>query len=102
VNKYRNKPTYVDRIRFDSKKEARRWQDLCLLQQAGEITGLVRQIRFPLCVNGVRVCTYVADFTYREKDGRDIVEDTKGVKTPVYRIKANLMWAIHRIEIRET
>lgn len=107
--KYRNTPTVVDGVRFDSKKEARRWGELQLLQRAGEIRNLQRQQRYPLEVNDRLIATYVSDFTYFEKagivcDGEDgfrlVVEDSKGVQTPEFKLKAKLMKAIHGIEVR--
>lgn len=100
TRKYRNQPTRVNGIRFDSKREAKRWSELLLLEMAGRIANLRRQIRFRLNVLGVEVCQYVADFVYIEA-GQMIVEDVKGFRTPVYRLKAKLMKAIHGIEIRE-
>jgi hypothetical protein len=100
-NKDRNKPTFVDGKRFASKKEAQRYSDLRLLEIAGEISKLKCQVKFPLWVEGELVCTYIADFSYLE-NGVYKVEDVKGVKTPAYKIKKNLMWALNHIAIRET
>lgn len=106
---------------YDSKKEARRAEQLKALQEAGEITELREQVPYVLipaqweererygkrgqklkpgrkCLE--RPCVYVADFVYR-KNGQEIVEDTKGVKTPEYIIKRKLMLYIHGIKIRE-
>lgn len=92
--KYRNNPLTVDGIRFDSQAEARRWQQLKLLERAGVIMELQRQITFPIAWNGVKICSYRADFVYREiATGEQIIEDVKGALTPVYRIKAKLMAA---------
>lgn len=81
--------------RFDSKGELRRWHDLKLLERGGVITNLKRQVPFPLVVNGTKVCDYRADFTYRDVDGHEVVEDFKGVVTKEFRIKARLFEAIH-------
>jgi hypothetical protein len=91
----------VGGIRFDSKREADRWQELKLMQSAGEISELERQVRFPLRVKGQEICCYIADATYR-KDGKLIVNDSKGMRTRDYIIKRKLMLAIHGIEILET
>lgn len=99
--KYRNIPTEVDGITFDSRKEANQWQRLLLRQGSGQIHGLQRQVPYPLEVNGVLVCTYVADWTYYEGDTL-IVGDCKGVRTEAYRLKAKLMLALRGITIRET
>ena len=71
--------------------------------KAGEIKNLEKQVRFPIIVNGVKVCTYVADYVYDEMAGR-VVEDVKSEftrKDPVYRLKYKLMKACHGIDIRE-
>jgi hypothetical protein len=100
-NKYRAVKTEVDGYRFDSRKEAARYQELKLLEKAGEISNLELQVKFSLDIEGHHICNYIADFCYDEK-GQVIVEDSKGVRTPVFRIKAKLMWALYRIRIRET
>lgn len=99
-NKFRNIRTEVDGISFASKREARRWSELLLMQKAGYITDLDRQKRFPLDVNGMPICLYVADFTYR-RNGSLVVEDAKGVRTPEFKLKAKLMKAVHNIEVVE-
>jgi len=103
VSKYRNIQTTIDGVTFPSKKEAARWIELRLLQKAGLISDLRRQVKFDLAVNGIKVCAYWADFTYIE-DAALVVEDTKSsaTKTPVFRLKAKLMAAIHGITIRTT
>lgn len=99
--KYAAVRTQVDGIWFASKKEATRYATLKLLEKAGAIRGLQLQVRFPLVVNGVKVTTYVCDFAYDEGD-QHIVEDTKGVRTPAYKVKAKLMFALHGVVVRET
>jgi hypothetical protein len=101
MNKYHNIPTYIDGVRFSSGKEARRWHELQLLERAGDISELRRQVRYHLNVNGVHICDYVADFTYKE-NGFLEVEDSKGNRTREYIIKRNLMLACHGITIKET
>jgi hypothetical protein len=100
MSKYKSIPTTLDGIRFASKREASHYATLKLMQQAGAISDLKIQPRFPIEVNGVKICTYVADFEYYEK-GQRFVVDVKGVKTAVYRMKRLLMWAVHGIEITE-
>jgi hypothetical protein len=99
--KYGNQKTEYDGHKFDSKKEARRYQDLKIMEQAGAISNLKLQVRFPLTIGGILICTYVSDFTYKE-GSRECVEDTKGFKTPEYKLKKKLMKAIHGIEIIES
>jgi hypothetical protein len=93
----------VDGLRFDSRKEAARWGELCLLRDAGVISGLRRQVRIPIRVKGVTVCRYVADAVYIE-GGRRVVEDVKSPATrrlAVYRLKRRLLAAVYGIQIRE-
>lgn len=100
-NKYRNIPTVVDGITFPSRLEARRYTELQLLKRAGEVVSFNRQVNYKIVVNGHHITTYRADFVVLWKDGEETVEDTKGVKTPEYKIKAALMKAVHGIEITE-
>jgi len=104
MNKYKNKKTVVDGITFDSKKEARRYGELKLLEKAGEIRGLKLQPKLPIEVNGQKVCTYIGDFEYIDtsKDQVVIIEDVKGRKTPMYNLKKKLVKAVYGIEIFET
>lgn len=101
------KATERDGIKFQSKGEADRWQELKLEQRAGVIKRLRRQVTFPLVVKGWPAYEegYRADFTYyRLKAGEwfYVVEDKKGHKTEIYENKKRLMKAIYGIEIRET
>lgn len=102
-SKYRAIPTVIDGIRFASKAEARRYQELRLLERAGEITALELQPRYPIhSRTGERVMVYVADFRYLAKGARvPTVEDVKGVRTPVYRLKKKFAEAEYGIQIKE-
>lgn len=93
-SKYSAKPTFVDGIRFASKKEAARYEQLLLLVRGNVIKDLKLQPRFQLIVNEKKVCTYVADFEYLE-DGRRVVEDAKGMRTRDYIIKHKLLMALN-------
>lgn len=97
-HKYGAKPTVVNGIRFASKKEARRYHELLLMDCAGEIDDLVLQPRFPLEVLGVKICTYVGDFSYINPKSPDliIVEDVKGVQTDVFKLKKKLFDVLYR------
>ena len=101
--KYNNTKIRVDGRLFDSKAEAARWQELQLLERAGEIAELERQVEYELIPkqNGERAVKYIADFRYVDNDGKTVVEDTKGVKTPVWIIKRKLMLRVHGIRVRE-
>lgn len=115
ASKYRNIPTTVDGIRFASNAEAARYLELKLLQEHGRIRGLKLQQRLPVQINGSIVFTYIADFTYEELvspklsaktktkgEWVKVVEDVKGYRTAVYRLKAKIVKAALGITIRET
>ena len=109
--KYRNVKTEVDGIKFDSKKEAKRWQELRALQKAGKLRDLAHQWRYFLVPAQTRAdgkkerrIDYVADFAYVDADGVTHVEDVKSPasrKLPAYIIKRKLMLFIHGITVRE-
>lgn len=125
-NKYGNRKITRDGETFDSAKEYRRYNELLLLERAGAIQGLERQVAFELIPAQYeevytgeyykrgehkgepkikRVCaekavTYIADFVYYE-GGEKIVEDTKGFKTPEYIIKRKMMRYLLGIKIKE-
>lgn len=101
-SKYGNKRTDVDGLKFDSKKEAQRYRDLLLLERAGEIRELERQKTYEISVYGHDVTSYRCDFRYIEGEGRLVIEDVKGHRTELYKIKKRLMKAIYGIDIRET
>lgn len=106
-SKYGNVPTTIDGFRFDSKKEAARYLVLKQMQGAGLISELIadkRMLKFPIRVNDIPICWYVADFSYfrADSDKPRVIEDVKGCKTAVYRLKKALMKAVHGIEIAET
>lgn len=94
-SKYHNQPVTLDGLRFDSKRECRRYQELKLLEQAGEISGLDRQVSFDLFgANGVKVGRYVSDFVYLDRKTMHlIIEDSKGMRTREYILKKKLMQA---------
>lgn len=104
--KYRNKKTEVDGILFDSKKEASRYIILKMMEETGEIRDLRRQVKYELIprqrLDGKmhRAVYYVADFVYI-KDGEIIVEDVKGFRTAVYKLKRRIMLWKNGIEVKE-
>ena len=121
MNKYHAQTCVVDGIEFASRKEARRYQELLLLQRAGAIQDLQMQVKYVLIPaqyetyakwgkNGKRLkdgnrlvereCSYIADFVYT-LDGKLVVEDTKGFRTKDYSIKRKLMLYVHGIKIKE-
>ncbi len=117
-SKFGNKAVEVDGIRFDSKREAARYQVLKVRMQAGDIRRLQCQRRYPLTAlrqdnSPIDVAEYVADFEYEEVDDdgihpvigeqwRRIVEDVKGHRTDVYKLKKRWFEAQYGITIRET
>lgn len=122
ASKYGAKKVEVDGVKFDSQKEARRWTQLKLLERAGEIEGLERQVKFVLIpaqrepdsigarggkIKGKlieREVAYIADFVYIE-NGEKVVEDVKGYKGgtayDVFKIKRKLMLFVHGIRVKE-
>lgn len=107
ASKYHAKKTVVDGIEFDSAKEAKRYSKLRALEDAGKIHGLRLQVPFELLpsfeCDGVkyRGMKYVADFVYC-RDGKVVVEDCKGFKTPEYKMKKKLMAYFKNINIEES
>ena len=107
MNKYGAKKVELDGIRFDSKKEARVYSELKLLERAGKICDLRLQVPFDLLpaqkIGGKvveRKVTYKADFVYHE-NGLQVVVDAKGVRTKEYIIKRKLMLYLFGIRIKE-
>ena len=118
MSKYNNRKVRRDGLTFDSKKEHKRYNELLLLEQAGEIANFRRQVKFVLIPTqrepsqigtrgGVkkgklleRECSYIADFVYSQ-NGKMVVEDTKGIRTKDYIIKRKLMLYVHNIRVRE-
>lgn len=119
MNKYRNKKVTVNGITYDSKKEAQRHAILKMMERAGRIRELRRQVKYVLIPAQYepdeisargrtkrgklieRECSYVADFVY-EENGKTVVEDTKGFRTADYIIKRKLLLWVHGIRIKET
>lgn len=108
ISKFGNKPiNCAAGVRHQSTAEAHRCNELHLAQQAGIISGLQAhpQPEWELVVNGVKVCTYRADFAYTQPCDsipERVVEDVKGFATDVFRIKARLMLACHGIDVLVT
>lgn len=100
--KYGNKRTERDGETFDSAREAERYGELKLLEFAGEIHDLNRQVPFRCVVNGQEVCKYIADFVYKTVGNRIVVEDAKGYATAIYKLKKKLVKACLNIEVIET
>ena len=119
-NKYHNRKHSAGGEVFDSKKEYQRWQELKLLEKAGEITELRRQVPFELLPNQrepdkigprggrkpgriiERKALYIADFVYKDRTGREVVEDCKGMRTKDYILKRKLLLFRFGIRILES
>lgn len=123
MSKYGNRKVMVDGIVFDSVREARRYKELKALEATGALRDLQRQVKYTLipeqrdfcneiytrgknkgCFKPGKLlekeCSYIADFVY-VRDGKTIVEDTKGFRTEAYKIKRKLMLKVHGIRINE-
>ena len=122
-SKYKSKKVTVDGLEFASRKEAKRWTELRILEKAGAISDLKTQVKFVLVPaqreadqvgarGGIkkgktieRECAYIADFTYLDSKGKLHVEDVKGYKGggayEVFKIKRKLMLYIHKIKVEE-
>ena len=119
-NKYRNKKIQVNGETFDSMKELRRWRDLKILEKAGQISELRRQVPYEILPDqrepdkigprgGIkkgriieRKAVYVADFVYKDRTGREVIEDCKGMRTKDYILKRKLLLFRFGIRIMET
>lgn len=101
-SKYGNRKVVYDSKTFDSQKECDRFKDLVLMEKAGEIRKLCLQVEYPIWLNGRKVCVYVADFVYKDRDDKTVVEDTKGMRTAIYRLKKKMVEAFYGITILET
>lgn len=123
MSKYHSRKVTVDGVTYDSTKEYRRFKELSLLERAGAIQNLQRQVKFVLvpaqrefcneiytkgrnkgCFKPGKLlekeCSYIADFVYIQ-NGKTVVEDTKGFMTKDYIIKRKLMLWVHGIQIKE-
>lgn len=96
-NKFNAQRVEIDGVTFASKKEAKRYGELKLLERAGEIADLKLQPRYDFIINGRKVCAYVGDFAYLTKTGMPVTEDAKSpatAKLPHTRIKLKLFRAL--------
>jgi hypothetical protein len=111
ANKYKAIRAIVDGMAFDSKREARRYRELKILEQAGEITDLKCQVKFPLLpaqrLDGKlieRAVVYLADFVYIDKEGNKVVEDVKSPitrKNQSYILKRKMLLYFHAVILKE-
>ena len=102
-NKYNATRTVLDGIEFASKREAKRYAELKLLERSGEITHLETQPKYTFTVNGVKINTYTADFRYVRDDGTLVVEDVKSAPTAKkrdFRRNLKMMKALFDIDVQ--
>jgi len=85
----------------DSLREARFDAQIMLLQHDPKTARVVRKEKFPIVVNGEKICTFVSDWFVEKKTGEKIVYDAKGVKTPIYKLKKKLVKALYGLDIVE-
>ncbi len=101
-HKYCAVRTVVDGITFSSKKEAKRFSELKLMEKAGKICNLELQPEYPIFISGIKVASYFGDFRYCFcEQGEWIIEDVKGMRTPLYKFKKRCVEAQYGIEITE-
>lgn len=104
-NKYNNRRIKTEEGWFDSKREYQRWLDLKLLERAGKIRNLRRQVQYELIpkIGRMRPTYFVADFVYEEApEWKEVVEDSKGYRNRLYMLKAKLMLFRHGIAVLES
>lgn len=100
-SKYKNSRCIVNNIVFDSVKEGKRYVVLYGLQASGKISLLRLQVPFKIFINGKQACTYKADFVYYDDSGKRIIEDAKGVRTPMYNLKKKMLFLQYGLRIKE-
>lgn len=107
-SKYHNKKCRIYGKEFDSIREGERYMLLYSWEKQGKIKDLKLQVPFELIPKQINEdgkmiagCRYIADFTYTDSNGKFIVEDAKGMRTDVYRLKAKLMLMVHGITVHE-
>jgi hypothetical protein len=113
MSKYKNKKVVIDNITFDSNKEGMRYLELKQKESNGQIKDLRLQVKFELQPSykidnkTIRAINYVCDFVYMENINGDIpswkqvIEDVKGYRTDVYKLKKKLFEYKYGIEIEE-
>ncbi len=106
-SKYKAIRTTVDGVVFHSKKEAARYMELRLMEKAHEIVSLRLQVPYPIYIKGHKICDWRADFVYDEyaadkMSQSRVVEDCKGYRTDVYKLKKKMVEAEYGFRIKET
>ncbi len=106
-SKYKAVRTTVDGVAFHSKKEAARYMELRLMEKSHEIVSLRLQVPYPIYIKGHKICDWRADFVYDEyaadkMSQTRVVEDCKGYRTDVYKLKKKMVEAEYGFKIKET
>ena len=105
VNKYGNVVTSYGGRAFDSKLEANHAKLLDVMRRAKNpsqrVIAVLYQFKFPIKINGVKICDYVSDFYVTFADGHKEIHETKGFKTALYKLKKKLVEAIYNEKIIE-
>ena len=100
THKYNAKRTVVDGITFDSRKEARRYGELKLLEKAGEIIYLKTHPSFPIVIDGKNICVVELDFSYSLRHSPvEVYEDVKGFDTPMSKLKRKMVEAAYGFKV---
>lgn len=100
MNKYRAIKVREDGYTFDSKLEYRRYCGLKFLLASGAISNLEIHPAYEIHINDIKICRVELDFKYQDKEGEWIYEDTKGVDTPVSRLKRKMLQAQYGISVK--
>ena len=87
---------------FASTKEFHRWRELEMLQRGKAISKLKRQVALPISINSIRVFKYIADFVYYDDTGKQIIEDSKGEETPLFKLKRKCVRAFYGFDVTLT
>lgn len=95
ASKYRNVKTEYNELKYDSGAEAEYAARLDILKRVKEIKGWSRQVKFPFIINGIKICTYYADFLVEMNDGTQEVHEVKGMMTEIARLKLLLFEALY-------
>jgi DeoR/GlpR family transcriptional regulator of sugar metabolism len=101
MSKFHSKITIVDGIKFHSAKEARHYINLKMMVKGGLVTVFERQVKFPISIDNIHICNYYADFVVYFTTGIREVQDVKGFKTDIYKLKKKLVEASYKIKIVE-
>lgn len=98
-NKWNARKVRLDGYVFDSIVESERYQELKMMQRAGQIASLTVHPKWPIEISGIRVCFVELDFKYLDNNGDWRYEDVKGKDTAMSRLKRRMVEAAHEITV---